>query len=159
MNYIDRGRKTKNSILNSVTDDLLSALPLILRTCRKKFFRLPATVYEGISPLHHEIMKTLEREGRLHIAEIGDRLLIPRPQMTYLIDKLVDMELVERQTDATDRRTINVTLTDKARAMLEDIDSVVKSNTAETLSSLTNQEMQELLTSVEKLREIFSKLE
>ena len=149
----------RNSILNNVTDDLLATLPLILRIFRKKLFKLTTIIYEGISPLHHEIMKTLEKEGTLHIAEIASRLLIPRPQMTYLIDKLVDLELVERHIGVADRRITNVTLTDKARVMLEEIDSLVKSNVEEALSSLTHEEMQELLASVKKLREIFSKLE
>ena len=54
----------RNSILNNVTDDLLATLPLILRIFRKKLFKLTTIIYEGISPLHHEIMKTLEKEGK-----------------------------------------------------------------------------------------------
>jgi DNA-binding MarR family transcriptional regulator len=115
--------------------------------------------YEDISPLHHEVLKTLEKEGTLHISEVAARLLIPRPQMTHLIDKLADLNLVERQIETADRRTIKVTLTDKARMLLAEIDSMVKSNIEEALSSLTDKEMQELIASVTRLREILSKLE
>jgi DNA-binding MarR family transcriptional regulator len=145
--------------LNSICDDLLATLPLILRIFRKKISKLPVVFREDISPLHFETMKTLEKEGTLRISEVASRLMIPRPQMTHLIDRLVDLNLVERQMEAADRRTINVTITDKARTMLKEMDSVVKSNIRDALSSLTDEEMQELLASVKKLREIFSKLE
>jgi len=144
--------------LNSICDDLFSTLPLIARITRKKISRLPAGFPEDISPLHHEILKTLEKEGTLLIAEIASRLLIPRPQMTHLIDKLADLNLVERQMDSSDRRTINVTLTAKARILLAEIDAMVKGNIKEALSSLTSEEMKELMASVTKLRKILSKL-
>jgi len=71
-----------------------------------------------ISPVHIGIMKQLDEAGTLHVAEIGERLQIARPQMTHLIDKLVDLEIVERHTDKTDRRMINIVLTDKGRTTL-----------------------------------------
>jgi len=145
--------------LNSILDDLLSTLPLISRIFRKKISKWHMGVHGDISRLHHEIIRILEKEGTLHIAEIASRLVITRPQMTHLIDKLVDLGLVERQIDVADRRTIKVALTDKARVMLAEIDSVVRSNFEEILSSLTDEEVLELLVSVKKLREIFSKLQ
>jgi len=145
--------------LNSILGDLLSTLPLIARIFRKKISKWHMSVHEDISHLHHEIIRILDKEGTLHIAEIASRLVITRPQMTHLIDKLVDLGLVERQIDVADRRAIKVALTDKARVMLAEMDSVIKSNFEETLSSLTDEEVLELLVSVKKLREIFSKLQ
>jgi DNA-binding MarR family transcriptional regulator len=149
----------ESSLLSSVIDELLSTLPLIARIARKKISRLSPDFHEDVSPLHHEIMKTLEKEGTMHISEVASRLLIPRPQMTRLIDRLVDLKLAERRIDEADRRTINVTLTDRARKMLKRMDSAVKGNVGEALSSLSDEEMQELLASVTKLREILSRLE
>ena len=96
-----------NDILDSVTEDLFTIPPLIGRSIRRKLLKTAlVNMHEDISPPHFEIMKTLEEAGTLHVTEIGERLQIPRPQMTHLIDKLVSLGIVERQTDTADRRTV-----------------------------------------------------
>ena len=77
---------------------------------------------KDITPPHLEIMKQLEEAGTLHITEVGEILQIAEPQMTHLIDKLVDLGLVKRQTGTGDRRTINIVLTSKGKTTLEERD-------------------------------------
>ena len=149
----------KNNVLGSVVKDLLSIPPLIRRSIHRKLFKtVLAQIEEDISLPHFEIMKTLKEIGTLHIAEIGERLQIPKPQMTHLIDRLVSLEIVARQTDAADRRIINIALTDKGRAMIEESDRLIKGIFREKLSCLTNEELQELSVSLRKLRDLLSKL-
>ena len=149
----------KNGILNIVAEDLFSTLPLIGRSIRKKLLKTALTSFkEDIAPPHFEIMKLLEEAGTLHVAEIGERLQIARPQMTHLIDKLVDLDIVERQTGTEDRRIINIMLTNKGKTILKEHDSDIRNATKETLSCLTDEELQDLAASLRKLREIFSKL-
>ena len=148
------------NVLDSVVRDLLSIPPLIRRSIQRKVFKSAfARIEEDISLPHFEIMKTLEATGTLHIAEIGERLQIPKPQMTHLIDRLVSLEMVARQTDAADRRIINITLTDKGKTRIEEHDRLIKSSVKENLSCLTDAELQELSVSLRKLRDILSKLE
>ena len=149
----------KNSILDSVAEDLFSTLPLIDRSIRRKLLKTALTSFsEDITPPHFEIMKLLEEAGTLHVAEIGERLTIARPQMTHLIDKLVDLDIVERQTNIEDRRMLNITLTNKGKKIFKEHDSHIKNATRETLSCLTDEELRELSASLRKLRDIFSKL-
>jgi len=149
----------KNNILDSVAEDLFSTLPLIGRSIRKKLLKTALTsLNEDIAPPHFEIMKLLEEAGILHVAEIGERLQIARSQMTHLIDKLVDLDIVERQTDTEDRRMIDITLSDKGKTILKEHDGHIRDATRETLSFLTDQELQDLSASLRKLRDIFSKL-
>lgn len=103
-------------------------------------------------------MKLLEEAGSLHVAEIGERLQIARPQMTHLIDKLVELDIVERHTGTTDRRTIDIMLTNKGGTLSEKRDSLMRKTIMETMSSLTMGELQDLSASLRKLRDIFSKL-
>lgn len=79
--------------------------------------------------------------------------------MTHLINKLVDLDLVKRQTGTADRRTINIRLTSKAKTTLEEHDSRIKNAIRETLSGLSDEELEDLLASLRKLRDIFSKLQ
>ena len=98
----------RDDILNKITADLLSVPPLIFRGVRRKLLKMALdNTKVDISPPHFEIMKLLDETGTLHVAEIGEKLLIARAQMTHLIDKLVDLGIVERQMDTADRRMIS----------------------------------------------------
>jgi DNA-binding MarR family transcriptional regulator len=148
------------TVLDSVAENLFSTLPLIHRSIRKKLLKtVLESIKENIAPPHFEIMKLLEEAGTLHIAEIGERLQIARPQMTHLIDRLVELGMVKREIAAEDRRMINVMLTEKGIAILNEHDSDIKDAIMETLSCLTDEELQDLSTSLIKLRKIFSKIE
>jgi MarR family 2-MHQ and catechol resistance regulon transcriptional repressor len=149
-----------SDVLEKVAVDLLSIPPLIFRGVRRKL--LKTTLVDtgaDISPLHFEIMKLLHEAGTLHIAEIGERLRIARAQMTHLVDKLVDLGIVERQMDTTDRRMTNIVLTGKGGAFLKERDSDIRNAVKETLSCLTDEELKDLSDSLRKLRDILSKLQ
>ena len=147
------------SVLDDVVEDLLSVPSLLRRSVNKKVLKSAFAKIDGaISLPHFEIMKILKEEGTKHIAEIGEKLLIPKPQMTHLIDRLVSLEIVERRTDATDRRTMNITLTEKGRKMIEEHDQLFKTCIKENLSCLTDEELQELSVSLRSFRDILSRL-
>ena len=148
----------RNRVCDGLVEDLLSIPPLVQRIIRRKLLRNTAEIEIDISPPLFHIMFIVGEEGSLHIAEIGERLQIPRPQMTHLIDRLVSLELVERRSDTTDRRTINITLTEKGRKMIEEHDQLFKTCIKENLSCLTAEELQELSVSLRSLGDILSKL-
>jgi DNA-binding MarR family transcriptional regulator len=147
------------SVLDSVVKDLLSITPLVRRSIQRKVVRTGfAQIEKDISLPHLEIMKTLKEEGTRHIAEIGERLLIPKPQMTHLIDRLESLGTVVRQADTTDRRITNIMLTDKGRRIIEELDQVLTESIRGKLSCLSEKELRELSTSLKKLRDILDKL-
>ena len=149
----------KNNILDSVVGDLLSIPSLIRRGINRKVVKAAFDqVGEGIGVPHFEIMMVLEGAGTQYIAEIGEKLLIPKSQMTFLIDRLVGLEIVEKRTDEADRRMSNVSLTDKGRAILKEKDRVLRANFTEKLSQLTDDEIQQLASSLRRLRDILSRL-
>ena len=149
----------RKNVLDNVIEDLFSIPPLIIRGIRRKLLKTAlANINVDISPLHFEIMKLLDEVGTLHVAEIGERLHIARPQMTYLIDKLADMDIVERQPDTKDRRMINIVLTHKGKTTIEERDNSLRIAIRETLFCLTDEELEDLSASLRKLQGIFSKL-
>ena len=146
--------------LEKVALDLLSIPPLIFRGIRKKVIKSAlADINVDITPLHFEIMTLLEEAGTLHVAEIGERLQIARAQMTHLIDKLVDLNIVERKMDIADRRIINITLTDRGRVFLKEHKNRIVRTTIETMCQLTDEELKDLANTLRKLRDILSKLQ
>jgi DNA-binding MarR family transcriptional regulator len=150
----------EKEILDSVAYDLFTTLPLIHRNIRNKLIKNVITNFkEDIAPPHFEIMKLLEEAGTLHVAEIGEKLQIARPQMTHLIDRLVELNIVERETNEEDRRRLNIMLKNKGKAIIKEHDKQVINATREVLSGLSNDELRELSISLNNIKEIFSKLE
>jgi DNA-binding MarR family transcriptional regulator len=149
----------RNNILDSATEDLLSIPPIIFREVRRKLLRAALdTINMDISPIHFGIMQLLYEAGTLHVAEIGERLQIARPQMTRLLDKLAELEIIERRTDTTDRRMINIMLTDKGKTTFGEHDQRIRKAMREALSGYADKELDDLSDSLRKLRDLLSKL-
>ena len=148
-----------SEIQSRVAIDLLSLPPLVFRIIRKKLINITlADIDIDIKFPHIEIMTVLREENTLHVAEIGERLAIAKAQMTHLIDKLVELEMVERKVDVADRRTINITLTDKGRRFLEKHEKIIFNAVGEYISDLKENELETLSTSLRNLRDILLKL-
>jgi DNA-binding MarR family transcriptional regulator len=146
-------------VLDSVAEDLFSTLPLIGRSIQRKLIKSVVNHFkEDIVPPHFQIMKLLEEAGTLHVAEIGERLQIARPQMTHLIDRLVELNIVDRETNSEDRRMLNIRLNEKGKTILKEHDRQIINATREALSALTDDELRELSVSLKNLKAIFSKL-
>jgi len=151
--------KARQDTLEKVSIDLLSIPPLIFRQIRRKVIKTTFADLKGGITLHQfEIIRLLEQEGELHIAEIGDRLHIARAQMTQLIDRLVRLSLVERQTDLTDRRTTIVTLSRYGRAVWKEHKAGVMHAVQEAVSQLPDEDLRTLSDTLEKLQDILSRL-
>jgi len=149
----------RDDILEKVARDLLSIPPLTFRGIRRKLIKSTLSdIDEGITPLHFEIIRLLEEEGTLHVAEIGTRLQIAKAQMTQLIDKLVALKIVERKTDITDRRTINISLTNQGRIFLKDKFDRLMVAVRDTMSCLTDEELETLSVSLSQVRDVLAKL-
>jgi MarR family transcriptional regulator, organic hydroperoxide resistance regulator len=143
-----------------VAIDLLSMPPLIFRRIRSKLNRNTVNEYNvNITTLHIEIMMLLEEERVLHLAEIGEKLYIAKAHMTQLVNKLVELGLVERTLASSDRRIINISLTDQGRSILNEHKNSIMSSILESISRLTPQELQDLSISLNKLKDILSRLQ
>lgn len=150
----------RNDIPGRVSVDLLSIPPLVFRIIRRKLIMTTlADIDIDIKFPHFEIMTVLKEEGTLHVAEIGEKLQIAKAQMTHLIDKLVDLNMVERNTDEADRRTINITLTDKGKTFLEIHENNITNAVREYISCLEDEELEALSHSLRVLRDILLKLQ
>lgn len=89
--------------------------------------------------------------------KIGESLHIPKAQMTHLVDRLVDITMVERQTDFSDRRVTNILLTQTGREFVSSHDAKLMTAAKEMLSSLTDDELEEMSVSLNRLHQILLK--
>lgn len=135
--------------------DFLDRLPIIHRSFHKDIMKaMRENLEEGVSRYHLEVVKTLEEYGTMHVKEIGDILLISKPQMTRLIDELIDLGIVERQPDEMDRRKINITLTIKGKEVAEIMRETIKDLVKARLSSLPEKDLVELSEALNKVLDV-----
>jgi DNA-binding MarR family transcriptional regulator len=154
------GTEKRGENLGKVSVDLLSVPPLINRLIRRKLIMTALVDADiDIKLLHFEIMRVLVIEGMMHPAKIGAKLLIAKAQMTHLIDKLVDLGFVIREMDSVDRRTFNITITDKGRRVLDEQDNLVICAVSDVMTSLSEDELEALSNSLRTLRDILFKLQ
>ncbi|MFA5308335.1 MAG: MarR family transcriptional regulator [Dehalococcoidales bacterium] len=146
---------TQDTIEN-IVENLFYAIPVI----HKKLMKIDPPDIEGdihISRLHIGIMALLN-ENILPISEIANTFLIPKPQMTYLLNQMVKAGLVEKAANINDRRITDVILTPKGKETFKRCDEFLKNNVRIMLAYLTEKELEELAVSLSKLKEIGPKL-
>jgi len=111
----------------------------------------------NLTRLHLGIMRMLN-EGGMTVSELARVSMVPKPQMTHLVDQLVRLGIVERRPDATDRRVINLALTEHGRALLGDLKRKVRENIKNSLAGLTPEELAQMAQALETLRSIGTRL-
>ena len=73
-------------------------------------------------PLSHvQVLAMLDHRGSLSITEISNSFGIAKPNITPLVDRLIEDGLVMRERNSADRRVVNVVICEKGRERLADI--------------------------------------
>jgi len=90
--------------------------------------------------------------GRLPVLEIATRTITAVPGITGLIDRLEKAGFVQRRRCAEDRRVVHVSITDKGRKLLADLDNPVGELNERLLGNLSVAEKKELIRLLEKAR-------
>ena len=150
----------REETIRKVAAELLSIPPLTARGIRRRLLKSTlADINVDVTPLHFEIIDLLSVEGTMHVAEIGKNLQIAKAQMTQLIDKLVELKLVSKKIDRTDRRIANISLTARGRSFLGEQKNNLINATREAMSCLTDGELETLSVSLGNIRDILAKLQ
>ena len=143
----------KNDRLDRAADDLLTMMPFYHKHIMKTGYGIT-----GLQSAQYLVLGVLMKAGTLPVSEIGRRLYISKPYMTALIDTLIEGGLVQRQPDLTDRRVINITITEQGKKYLKQSVSLYKKDLKELLSILGDADLEDLCTSLESLKAILAKI-
>ncbi len=115
-----------------------------------------APVYKeyGITAAHFNILRILRgQKGQpANLSTIQERMIDRSSNTTRLIDKLILKNWVTRQICPSNRRKIEVNITDLGLEKLLEIDRGVEQTLTRILSNLTEKEMGQLNTLLDKVR-------
>jgi len=108
----------------------------------------------GLSGKQYNVLRSIRRGGDdgLSISQISDQMTDPRADVTRLLDRLVREGLVDRQTDAADRRVVRAYLTKAGSDLLEAIDEPLLDTHREQFAPLAKPEIEQLSALLKKAR-------
>lgn len=112
----------------------------------------------SIPPSHARVIFYLLESNSSPISQIADNLGISKPNMTPIIDNLINYGLVNRYNDPNDRRILRVELTDKALELIDIFRIGIRNSFAERISPLSDDEIITLDNSIANLITILRKL-
>ena len=90
--------------------------------------------------------------GGLCRHEVAARLIRPVPDVTRLLDRLVDMGLIGRERSADDRRLVRTEITDEGLALLARLDEPMQSLHRQRLAHVDRSTLQALAGALSQLR-------
>lgn len=98
-----------------------------------------------------QVLDVLAAEGPKSSSFLSQMIGVTSGGMTVISDKLVRLHLVERASDANDRRVVKLEITEKGREALEDIQNKRVALMEKMFHSLSSEELNALLVIYRKL--------
>jgi DNA-binding MarR family transcriptional regulator len=127
---------------NRVTFELLQAA----RAYRLRSAKLLSRV--GLYPGQDALLMLLGERGKLTMGEAANALSIQPPTVTKMVNRLSAAQLVKTEIMEGDRRKISVSLTDAARAKIDEIDAIWRELEDEALEQINPQPLKSQLSTI-----------
>ena len=108
----------------------------------------------GISLQQYNVLRILRGAGKegTPTLDIADRMIEKTPGITRLLDKLEAKHLVRRKRCPEDRRQVLCWITEAGLNLLAELDKPVVQASVSCLQSLTQAELKQLISILEKVR-------
>ena len=120
-------------------------------------YQIPSEVRESdLSMKHFMILLSLSIKDNSTMGELSEKLSMNLSTLTRAVDKLVEESFVIRQNDPGDRRIIRISLSSKAKSVLDNIKNQRRELIASVLSNVPEEEREKLVGLLENLIAILS---
>lgn len=135
----------------AIADDKpLSLVHILSNRIGRAFYSEVETKF-GVSIAEWRVMLTLVSEPGVTAAEITNRWAIEKMAVNRAIQRLVDNEHVSRTRDPEDRRSYRLGLTAKGNKLYEKIAPHANKRYAELISSVSGDELQSMVDTLQKM--------
>jgi len=143
-----------DSSINKKTLDFTTSLPMLLNRSLDAIMPPYRDLFQefGVTEQQWRVLRVLWEQKHLTSAQISILTLLPSPSLVGILDRLEKKELVKRLRSSSDRREINITITDKGRELQSDVMPKVKKIQDQIKAILTDPEWRELSKSLKKIR-------
>ncbi|MEP7378458.1 MAG: MarR family transcriptional regulator [Chloroflexota bacterium] len=127
----------------SLVEQILDQLEPLIARQRRAVAR--EGCFRAISSTQLHVLFMLMSDGPSTMSHLAESLDVSLPNVTGLIDRMVEHGLVDRGRESDDRRVVTVSTTAAGRAQVEEIDLVRRRALAELLSRLNPAQQEQAL--------------
>ena len=108
----------------------------------------------GLTVQQYNILRIMRGQypGSCTIQLLKERMLDKQPDVSRLLDRLYQKQLIERKVSDSDRRRLDIRISLKGMELLQQMDPAVKANEG-TLDSLTEEEFKQANMLLDRLRD------
>lgn len=118
---------------------------LMFRTARGMKKMLDAKLSEfNVTSSQATILNTLDSNDGQSLSDIGKSVHLDKPAITGLADRMEHDGLVERKRTSSDRRIIQLFLTEKGKKLFNKIEKIIVEVDQELVKTLADQEIRTL---------------
>lgn len=141
-----------------------NSYPLIINETIITIYRLVLVPYINsfknfLSPLQFLTLCIIDRNKDSTITSLSNSMNMPKQNMTKIITKLEELELVQKKQNNIDKRITNIYVTEKALTFMKENSLDNSNRMCNFLSNLSDEELSEFYTSLTKVNNVLSKLE
>jgi DNA-binding MarR family transcriptional regulator len=136
-----------------MADDMILTVPALY----KWFLRSDGTGINTNLPIYN-VMKFVKREGPISMSAIAQALYYSKQNLTHIVDQLVKDGYVERIPQPSDRRVLNIAITDRGRTFIAENSGTLKNRLVEDLSHLSEEDAEQLSKAFKVVKEALPKI-
>ncbi|GAA0732514.1 MarR family winged helix-turn-helix transcriptional regulator [Clostridium oceanicum] len=145
----------KKSQVNDTSKELYN----LLLSLHKKIFNLDEMMKNlSVPPSHAKVMFFLHKNGSSYISETAKKLMISKPNMTPIIEKLTSESLIRRYEDSNDRRILRIELTDNGKKFIKKQELSVRDSLSQKISHLEDEDLISLRNHITEIENIITKI-
>lgn len=141
-----------NAKLSNIAWQILTTAPIF----KKRLFRPEIEQQENPIPLSYvQVLAALNEKESMSVSEISSRFDIAKPNITPLIDRLIEAGYVSRIRSTSDRRVVHIVIEDKGREKVTEVVEALTKSISNWSQSLDDDKLDRLAGAIDTIREIF----
>ena len=98
-----------------------------------------------------KVLFTLAHKGELTVSSIAKALRVKTPNITFILDRLEEQELVSRTRSREDRRLVSINLISKGQKLIDELMREKYESFQKVLEKMTGEEKKALLKGLQAL--------
>lgn len=141
----------RQMLLNSIACQILTAAPVF----KKRLFRPEIEQTKNPIPLSYvQVLAALNEVEKLSVSEISTRFDIAKPNITPLIDRLIEAGYVKRVRNTKDRRVVYVVIEEAGREKVKDTVEALKRSIDGWSEDMDEEKLKKLSDALGAIREV-----
>lgn len=127
--------------------------------CRKLVLDTFDKKKDGVTKTQQIILLALAVEEKLTMSQLASKINTSNEQATRAVAQLVDRGFIERMQDASNRRIINIRLTDKAREFISLTKAEIMDDLLDQFNKVSDEDMEKFHDAIKQIIAVLKKAE